>query len=398
MIGYLDLPSGLSGDMMLGCLVDAGWPVQALRDTIAGLGLDAKEWSIDAASVMKGPLRATLVRVEAAEGHHHRHLKHIVAIINGAQLSDSIKQKAIAVFTRLAHAEAKVHGTTPEKIHFHEVGAVDAIIDIVGSVAGLEALGVTQLFASAPPLGSGWAQTAHGKIPLPAPATLELLAAVGAPSRPAPGEGEWLTPTGAALLVELATFQQPHMNVQRIATGAGSRDCDWPNVARLWLGEVASSPVELVQLETNIDDMNPQLYESVCAALLAAGARDVWLTPVQMKKGRPGVVLSVLAPAAQQAAMIDLMLRQTTTLGVRAFAVLHRGEAEREMRQLDTPHGQVRVKLKQLDGQLIGATPEYDDCLKLAEQSGQPLKRVYDDAFAAAQRLLDGTIGTPPSI
>ncbi len=391
MIGYLDLPSGLSGDMMLGCLVDAGWPLASLRDTIAGLGLDAREWSIDAESVMKGPLRATLVRVEAAEGHHHRHLKHIVAIIEGAQLPAGVKQKAIAVFTRLAQAEAKVHGTTPEKIHFHEVGAVDAIIDIVGSVAGLEALGVSQLFASAPPLGSGWAQTAHGKIPLPAPATLELLAAVGAPSRPAPGEGEWLTPTGAALLAELARFQQPRMNVQRIATGAGTRDCDWPNVARLWLGEAETSPVELVQLETNIDDMNPQLYESVCARLFDAGAKDVWLTPVQMKKGRPGVVLSVLAPAGQQAGMVDLLLRQTTTLGVRAFAVLHRGEARRELRTLDTPHGQVRVKLKWLDGQLIGATPEYDDCLRLAEQSGTPLKRVYDDAFAAAQRLLDGT-------
>ena len=390
MTGYLDLPSGLSGDMFLGCFVDAGWPIEALRETIGRLDLPVDEWSIDAQSVMKGPLRATLVEVRAAEGRQHRHLRHVREIIEAGDLIDAIKERAIAVFTRLAEAEATVHGTTVEEIHFHEVGAVDAIIDIVGAVAGLEALGIDELHASSVPLGSGWAETAHGRIPLPAPATLELLAACHAPTRPAPGDGEWVTPTGAALLAELATFSQPAMSVTRTGIGAGRRDADWPNVARLWLGEPSAHAGELVQLETNIDDMNPQLVPSVIDALLAAGALDAWATPVHMKKGRPGVVLGVLAPATREAVLVDVLLRHTTTLGVRVLPVARRPEADRDVRRVETPFGEVAVKLKRIEGEALGAAPEYEDCARLARASGVAVKEVLDAANAAARALLSG--------
>ena len=387
MIAYLDLPSGLSGDMFLGCLVDAGWPVERIRDVVQRLKLPASEWSIDAKTVMKGPLRATLVDVRAQEGHVHRHLSHVRKIITDADLPQVVKDRAIAVFTRLAEAEAKVHGTTPEKIHFHEVGAVDAIIDIVCVCAGLAEMGIDKVYASAVPLGTGWASTAHGQIPLPAPATLELLAAVSAPSCPAPGPGELLTPTGAALLAEVASFQQPLISIQRIGIGAGRRDCAWPNVARLWLGEERSVG-PMVQLETNIDDMNPQLFASVSEKLFAAGAKDVWFTPIQMKKNRPAILLSALGPASSESALTQVILRETTTLGVRVHMLHHRHEARREMRSIETPFGPVQVKIKWLGKEPAGAMPEYEDCRALADKSQTPVRDVYESALVAAHQLL----------
>ena len=388
MIAYLDIPSGLSGDMFLGCLVDAGWSIDQLRDTIRALKLPADEWSIDVRDVHKSSIRATFVDVRAAEGHHHRHLADIRTIIESADLPPAVQQRAIAIFTRLAAAEAKVHGTVIEKIHFHEVGAVDAIIDIVGAAAGVHALGITQIYASAVPLGHGWATMAHGQIPLPAPATLEILAAAKAPTKPAPGPGELVTPTGAAIVAELATFGQPAMTLSRIAMGAGRRDFKWPNIARLWLGEPKPGGGSFVQLDTNIDDMNPQLYPSVSDHLLAAGAKDGWFTPVQMKKGRPGVVLSVLGSTTDESALTDVLLRETTTLGVRAHPIQHRHEAEREVRTVETSFGAVQVKIKWVNGEALQATPEYENCRAIAERAGMPVKRVLDDATVASQQLL----------
>jgi uncharacterized protein (TIGR00299 family) protein len=327
MIAYLDMPSGISGDIFLGALVDAGWPLEKLRAAIERLGLPAGSWRVEQERVMRGPLAATLLKVEAAEGDQHRHLHHIAAILDQADLPQSVKARSLAVFQRLAEAEAAVHGSTIEEVHFHEVGALDAIIDVVGVCAGVEALGITQLYASSAPLGEGWAKSAHGRIPLPAPATLAILAAVGAPTRPAPGPGELVTPTGAALVAELATFRQPPMRLQRIGLGAGRKEFEWPNVARLWLGQ--SEPAdngdgqveEMVLLETNIDDMNPELYAGVSRALFAAGARDVWLAPIQMKKDRPAVLLSVLGLKADEVALVTTLLRETTTLGVRVQPV-----------------------------------------------------------------------------
>jgi uncharacterized protein (TIGR00299 family) protein len=386
MIAYLDLPSGLSGDMFLGCLVDAGWPVDELKSALDRLHMPAEEYSLSAQPVQRGPIRATLVTVDVIKSMQKRNLSDIRTILDRSDLTDSIRQKAADVFGRLAAAEARVHGEPVDKVHFHEVGAVDAIVDIVGVCAGLEALGVEKLYASGVPLGEGWTRSMHGLIPVPAPATLELLTAAKAPTRSSPGGGELITPTGAALLASLAEFRQPALRLEKLGTGAGQRDCAWPNVARLWLGtdaDAATSP--LVQIESNIDDMNPQLYAPVMDRLFDAGALDVWLTPVQMKKGRPATVLSVLAPAALETPLAQIILHHTTTLGVRVHAV-HRHEAGREIITVQTSFGEVPVKLKRLGDDVIGATPEFDDCRRLADAAGVPVRIVIDAARAAVIR------------
>lgn len=372
--------------MFLGCLVDAGWPVGELEATITQLGLPAGSWTLTQTSVMRGPLRATLLDVRATVGDAHRHLHHIREIISRSRLPLPIQERAIAVFTRLATAEANVHGSTIEEVHFHEVGAIDAIIDIVGVCAGLAALGVERLYASGAPLGEGWTNSAHGRIPLPAPATLALLTAVNAPTRPAPGPGELVTPTGAALLAELATFHQPRMKLQRIGIGAGQKEFAWPNVARLWLGEPVDEGA-LVQMETNIDDMNPELYAAVSDQLFAAGALDVWTTPIQMKKGRPAVLLGVLAPASREQVLADLLLRETTTLGLRVHTV-HRHEAPRDFITVETPYGVIPVKRKWLYNRVVGVKPEYDACLRLAQEQGVSVRLVHEAAQVAAFALL----------
>ncbi|HVT81784.1 MAG TPA: nickel pincer cofactor biosynthesis protein LarC [Phycisphaerae bacterium] len=388
MIAYLDTPSGISGDIFLGCLLDAGWPLDRLHFAIAQLRLPANEYSIDARTIMKGPLRATLADVQTSESSSHRHLADIQKIIESSDLPQIVKQNALATFSRLADAEAKVHGTTRDKIHFHEVGAMDAIIDIVGTCAGIHDLGIEKLHASTLPLGPGWTKSEHGQIPLPAPATLELLAAAKAPTRPAPGPGEWVTPTGAALVCTLATFSQPPMQLEKIGTGAGTKDAPWPNVARLWLGTpLPTSGGDLVQLETNIDDMNPQLYAAVSEKLFAAGAKDVWFTPIQMKKNRPAVLLSALGPRSHEAALSNIILEETTTLGVRMHPLEQRHEARREMRQIQTSHGAVRIKLKFLNDKCLGANPEYDDCKALAETSNLPVRIIWEEALAAARQF-----------
>jgi uncharacterized protein (TIGR00299 family) protein len=383
MIGYLDCPSGISGDMFLSCLVDAGWHIDDLKRTLARLPLPGEEYEISSKPVMKGPLRATQVTVGIVASKQHRHLGDIRTIVQGSGLSQRVKDRAMAIFTRLAHSEAKVHGMSVESVHFHEVGAVDAIVDIVGAAAGFEALGLTRLYASPLPLAEGWAKTAHGLIPLPAPATLELLAAAKAPTRPAPGPGELVTPTGAAILAEMATFTQPQMTLHKIALGAGQKDFAWPNIARLWVGEDRHTG-PLVQLETNIDDMNPQFYTPVTEKLFTLGALDVWLTPTQMKKGRPATTLSVLAPAQSETVLAETLLRETTTLGLRVHPVT-RHEARREIRTVETEWGSVHVKLKYLGGAPISATPEYDDCLEVSRRHDVPLARVTEAAHRVAE-------------
>lgn len=384
MIAYLDLPSGLSGDMMLGCLLDAGWPLEALQETLQRLSLPPGSWSIQRQPVMRGPLAAILAVVRVAEAAPLRSLSDVHQIVEHADLPQPIKDRAMAVFFRLAEAEATVHGIPVEQVHFHEVGALDAIVDVVGAAAGLDALGIEHLYASPVPIGHGWVETNHGLLPVPAPATLALLASVHAPVQPAPGAGELVTPTGAALLATWATFAQPPMRLLRVATGAGQRQLDWPNVARLWLGE-PSMGGSLILLETNIDDMNPELYAAVTRRLLEAGALDVWLTAIQMKKGRPGVLLSVLASHDLEPELAGLILRETTTLGLRVLPV-RRWEAGRQLREVETAFGVVRVKLKQLDSQVVAAVPEYEDCAILAEAADVPTRQVYEAAQAEAHR------------
>lgn len=395
MLAYLDLPSGLSGDMFLGCLVDAGWPLEELRGVASRLRLPPGSWRIAAEEVRRGALRATLVNVETAEGDTHRHLAEIRAILEAADLPDMVRANALAVFARLAVAEAAVHGVTIDEVHFHEVGALDAIVDIVGVCAGLHALGIERLYAGPAPLGPGWVQSAHGPLPTPAPATLALLAGAKAPTRPAPGPGELLTPTGAALLCTLAEFGQPPLRLERVGSGAGHKEFAWPNIARLWLGsalDTASAPAEppeLVQMDTNLDDMNPELFGAVSERAFAAGALDVWLTPIQMKKGRPGVLLSILCAAEVEARLARLLLDETTTLGVRTFPI-RRHTAARAFITVATDYGPVTAKVKLLDGQAVGVKPEYDDCVRLAERVGAPVRLVCDAAQAAAYRQIFG--------
>ncbi len=399
-LAYLDVPSGISGDIFLGCLVDAGWPLTSLQGTVRSLNLPEGSWSVSAQSVLKSGIRATQIIVEANDQATERHLADVTQIIQTANLPAEVRHRACAVFSRLAQAEAHIHDTTADAVHFHEVGALDAIIDIVCVCAGLHELGVGALFASPLPLGSGWARSMHGRIPLPAPATLELLAAVDAPTLPAPGPGELVTPTGAALLAELAQFRQPEMRMRSIGYGAGAKNFDWPNVARLWLGDELTEaphrptlePTEsLLVLETNIDDMNPELYEPVQRRLFDAGALDVWTTAIGMKKARPGTLLRVLAAPADESMLAALLLRETTTLGVRAYPV-RRYIAERELKTVTTAFGPVRVKVKRVEGMTVGAKPEFEDCQALAEATGKPLPTVYAAALAAASPLVDSNI------
>jgi uncharacterized protein (TIGR00299 family) protein len=388
-VGYLDCFSGASGDMILGALVDAGLSLASLRAELAKLPLTG--YRLSARKVRRAGLAATQARVTVAKKQPPRRLADILSIIEGSSLLPADKEKGAAVFRRLAEAEAKVHGLPLARTHLHEVGAVDTIVDVMGAVAGLRLLAVEELFASALTLGSGTTQSAGGGLPVPAPATLEIVASAGAPTIAHQGgeEGELLTPTGAAIITTLARFRRPAMKVERVGYGAGSRDIPaWPNVLRLWLGTSVDEAGQVMLLaETNIDDMSPEILGYVQERLFASGAADVWLTPIQMKKGRPGVVLSVLCPVEAESAIVSLLLRETSTLGVRLREV-RRQEAEREVLEFESSLGPAVVKVKRLPGEAPQAAPEYEVCRRLAEASGRPLAEVYRIVQGEAQALL----------
>lgn len=389
---YFDCFSGASGDMILGALLDAGLDLEELRQALSGLSLQG-EFSLSAEPVQRGALHATLFKVETVDQNHphHRHLVDITYLIDASRLSENVRKKSLAVFHRLAEAEGSVHGIPPEQVHFHEVGAVDAIVDIVGAVWGLERLGITQVYASPLPLGGGSIGSSHGTLPLPAPATLSLLASAGAPTRPWPTDKELVTPTGAAILTTLAAFSQPAMRLEKIGIGAGQRELPWPNILRVWMGENLESespPLNnLSVLETNLDNMNPELIGHVMSRLFEAGALDVYLTPIQMKKNRPGTMLSVVARPEDEPALAGLILRETSTLGVRTY-YSRRYEVARELRLVETPYGPVQVKLKSLEGRVVSASPEYEDCRKVAQKHNLPLTDVYHLVEQAASSLL----------
>lgn len=374
---YLSGFSGVSGNMFIGALLDAGLPEKALRDMVGALPVSGYQLQFE--RTVKCGIAATHfdVLLDHHEHHAHRHLGDIVKIIEAAILSETVKKRSIAVFTRLAEAEAKVHGTTIEKIHFHEVGAVDAIIDIAGTVFGLEMLGVKKLYSGNLRTGCGMIQCAHGAMPIPAPATAELL--TGIPYTQGHIEKELLTPTGAALLAVLCDGfgDRPADFVsEKTAYGAGGWDLEIPNVLRAEIGSIkASGEDALTVLETNIDDCNPQIFDYVMERLFKAGALDVWLTPIQMKKNRPAVMLSVLAPAALTKNLEEIIFTETTTIGIRSYAV-QRTAAERREEAAQTPWGAVRVKVSSLNGAVCSVTPESDDCRKLAVANGVPLKEI----------------------
>jgi len=384
---YFDCFSGISGDMTLGALVDAGASIVALRAELSKLNLSGYE--ITAEKVHRSGLSATKVHVKLDDKPQPaRHLSDIRSIIETSNLSASVKQKSIRIFERLAAVESKVHGTTPDKVHFHEVGAVDAIVDIVGSVIGLDMLGITTIAGSAVNLGSGSIKTAHGILPVPAPATAELLK--GIPSYGSSVPFELTTPTGAVILSTLCSSFGPmqQMRVSQTAYGAGGRDIPGqPNVLRLMIGEPSSSYDEdtSIVIETNIDDMNPQLYEHVIDKLMQQGAHDVYLTPIIMKKGRPAILLSVLTHGAKESAVLDTIFRETTSIGVRIREV-GRKKLTREIQIVGTVYGKIRVKVSKRGEEILTVTPEYEDCRKIAEDKQVPLKQVMEEARTAFSR------------
>lgn len=384
---YFDCFSGAAGDMVVGALLDAGAPFQPLRDALATLGVEGFGVRVEQ-TVRKG-IAATKFHVDIAPDvpQPHRHLHHVLAIIAAGDLPQPVKDAAGATFRRLAEAEAEVHGTTIEKVHFHEVGAVDSIVDIVGAHFCLHALGVRRILCSELPTGRGTVTCAHGVYPVPAPATALLLR--GLPSYAGDVEAELLTPTAAALLggVVEAFGPAPAMTGAAIGYGAGTRDLgNRPNVLRAVLGETAAAlpgREAIAVLEANVDDMTPEMLAALVQRLLQDGARDAFVTPVTAKKGRPGHLLTVLCDPSEAEAMARSVLTGSTTFGVR-MRQEQRVCLERSWKRVATPWGPVRVKLGHLDGAPLRRSPEFEDCRAAGEGAGVPVLSVYEAALAAA--------------
>ncbi len=377
---YFDCFSGISGDMVLGALVDAGADLHAIEAELRKL--DVEGWRICAEKVQRRGIFATHVKVETTEGHHHRGLSIILKRIDAANLAPRAAERATKIFTRLAEAEAFVHQMPVEQVHFHEVGAVDSIVDIVGVAVGFEMLGIDEFACSAMDVGGGQVKTAHGLLPVPAPATAQLLR--GAPTYSSGVQCELITPTGAAIATTLSTryAEMPSMTLSAVGYGAGSADnAEKANVLRLLIGENAvteagehwGAPVTVI--ETNVDDMSPQIYGYFAEKALAAGALDVFSTPAQMKKNRPGLLITILCEPGHASRLIDLVFLETTTIGVRTSEV-RRKTLDRELVVVATPFGEVRMKVSHMNGSVLNATPEYEDCQRLAAERGVPLKQV----------------------
>jgi uncharacterized protein (TIGR00299 family) protein len=383
-IGWLDLSAGASGDMLLGALVDAGVPLDVPAAAIAALPVEAIR--LETERVTRHGLGATRVHVHAPESAHHRTWADVRALLLDADLPTPVREGALAVFERLAAAEGRVHRVAPEAVEFHEVGALDALADVVGVVAGFEHLGLDRLHASPVTLGSGSARGAHGVVPIPGPAVLELLA--GVPVTAGPVAKEMCTPTGAALLAARVDEwgALPPMRVQRTGTGAGGRDPDeLPNVVRLVLGEAdGAAPAHAVVLESNVDDLDPRLWPGVLDALFAAGASDAWLTPILMKKGRPAHMLSALCRPETVADVQIAIFATTSTIGVRMVPV-GKTALDRTTTSVDVLGGRVGVKVAVHEGRVVNVSVEYEDVAALARSTGRPVKEVLRAATAAAE-------------
>lgn len=392
--GYFHCFAGAAGDMIVGAMLDVGLPLKTLKAELAKIPV--KGYRLSTSRVTRGVIAATKfnVAVSQAAGQPAT-LDDFLGLIDASSLSQTTKDKGKAIFQRLADAEAKVHGTSASAVHFHEIGDIDSIVDIMGAVIGVELLGLEAVFTSPLPAGSGIVKTRHGVIPVPAPAVVELLALAGAPLKGSASgfHGEVVTPTGAAILTTLASFKRPDMVLERIGYGAGSMDPpQWPNVLPLWIGEVdAAGESELVLMETNIDDTSPQVFGHVMERLLEKGARDVWFTPIQMKKNRPAVMLSILCADEAEGRLTEDIFRETSTLGLRVQRV-RRVEAGREVVEFSSSLGLVKVKVKRLHGAKFSLSPEFEDCRRLAGQRGLPLQEVYRIVTEeASQKLLDIT-------
>lgn len=391
-IAYFDPYSGASGDMMLGALVDAGVSLDAIRRALAKLPLDG--YAVRAEPANQHGIQGTRVSVDLdpSAAQPSRHWSDIRAMLESADLPEGARRRALAIFSRLAEVEGKVHGVSPELVHFHEVGAVDSIVDIVGAAIGLELLGIERIYSAPLRIGQGFAHMQHGVMPLPAPATAELIARAGAPVQPVDVEVELLTPTGAAILTTQAVFERPAMRVEATGNGFGRRELAWPNALRLWVGtldesaaltEADDGPDELL-LETNIDDMNPQFFEPLLERLYAYGALEAWLTPIIMKRGRPATVVSLICPTEARGDLEQVLIEHSTTLGIRALPI-DRTKAERRFEMVTSRWGEVRVKLKIWRGRVLDAVPEYADCLELARAADVSIRLVHAEATRLAE-------------
>jgi uncharacterized protein (TIGR00299 family) protein len=386
---YFDCFSGISGDMTVGALIDAGVNFEALRTQLATLPLPGYELSVE--KVTKQGIAGTKFHVQVhSPGTQHRRLGDIEAIMHASGLAPHVQARALQVFTRLAEAEAAIHHTTVDRVHFHEVGAVDSIVDITGAVIGLDLLGIQRVAASAVNVGAGFVRAAHGVLPVPGPATAELLK--GAPTYARGHDGELTTPTGAALLATLAESfgPLPHLCVERIGYGAGTKDLPQaPNLLRVFVGEdnTRGDGDVITVLEANLDDMNPEWVAYVQEQLFDQGALDVFYTPIFMKKNRPATKLTVLCESNKLDLVVAILFRETSTFGVRTYEV-RRQKLRRFSQTVDTPHGAIAVKIGEWRGQIVQVSPEYESCRAAALRCDVPLKEIYRVAEGQARAML----------
>ena len=379
--------------MVLGAIVDAGVPIADLDREIRKMGVGG--FDLTARRARRGGVAGTLVSVDLDEDSPSGlGWTDFTAMIDDSALEPLVAERSQNVLRRLAEAEAAAHGMAIDDIRLHELGTLDTIVDVVGSVAGLELLQVERVYCSALPSGSGIVESAHGLLPVPAPATAALMAMANAPVAPPPGgavdAGEMVTPTGAAILTSLATFRQPSLTVDRVGYGLGSREsAQYPNALALWLGEESGMAYTTgnTLIETNVDDMGGNLMGYLHERLFEIGARDVWFMPIQMKKNRPGTMVSTIVPSELESRAVDLIMRESSTLGVRVRPVA-RYEAERRVVEVDTSLGKAEVKVKGLDGQDVGLSPEYESCRRIALEKGLPLKDVYSVVQREAEQAL----------
>jgi pyridinium-3,5-bisthiocarboxylic acid mononucleotide nickel chelatase len=388
---YFDCFAGASGDMILGAAVAAGVDPDFLREQLSLLPVSGFNLSFE--TVNRSGLSATYARVETAHERKHRHLSDIKQIIEGSELSDAVKQRAVQIFTRLAEAEARVHNEPVDRVHFHEVGALDAIVDVVGAAICFDALKIERFVSSPLHVGSGMVKMAHGQFPIPPPAVTELLK--GVPFYSTEIKGELLTPTGAAIITTVCSEYGPIPEMKTDATGygAGTREYpDFPNVLRVLLGETVNGEAtdeRLWMLETNLDDASPQIIGHVMDRVLELGALDCFFTPVQMKKNRPGVLLSVLCRKDEKEAVMKLLFTETTTLGVRSYEVSRRA-LERSVVRVETQYGPIDVKVAHLDGRVVNEMPEFEQCRLAATKANVPLKIVEEAARIALSKIRHG--------
>jgi uncharacterized protein (TIGR00299 family) protein len=378
---YFDCFAGASGDMIMGALVAAGVDPQELKDQLSLLGVQG--YTIDFETVNRSGIGATYARVQTAHEHAHRHLSDILKIIYESRLSASVKDRAAKIFSRLAEAEARVHNQPIERVHFHEVGALDAIIDVVGAAICFDLLGIQHFVSSALHVGSGVVEMDHGRFPVPPPAVTELLK--GVPFYSTDIKGELLTPTGAAIITTVCSEfgALPQLKLEQTGYGAGTREYEkFPNVLRVLIGETQVAQrddTHLWMLETNVDDMSPQVFGHVMERAFELGALDCYFTPIQMKKNRPGVLLSVLCREDEREELLELLFSETTTLGIRSYQVERRALERRTVR-VETQYGSIDVKVAQLNGHIVKEMPEYEQCRLAARKANVPLRLVEEAA------------------